>query len=55
MQPVTLHSLFTDHKLIAVLVVFVTVVFLVSVTKIITSLIRSRKANRMQHEADRHD
>ena len=53
MQPVTLHSLFTDHKLIGVLVGFTLLVFLFSVTKIILGLIRMRKIKRIKRELDR--
>jgi len=53
MQPVTLHNLFTDHKLIAVLLGFVVLVFLVSITKVVVGLIRIRRLKRLQRELDR--
>lgn len=54
LQPVTLHSLITDHKLIGALLGFVVLVFLVSITKIVLGLIRIRKIKRIKRELDRH-
>jgi hypothetical protein len=52
MHPLTLTSLMTEHKLIGGLIIFVALVFLVSITKIAIGLYRMRKLKRMQHGGD---
>ena len=54
LHPLTLTSLMTEHKLIGGLIIFVALVFLVSVTKIATGLYRIRKLKRMQRGNDAH-
>ncbi len=52
LHPLTLVSLITEHKLIGGLIIFVALVFLVSVTKIAIGLVRIRKIKRMQRGDD---
>lgn len=52
LHPLTLTSLITEHKLIGGLIIFVALVFLVSITKIGMGLYRIRKIKRMQRGDD---
>lgn len=52
LHPLTLTSLVTEHKLIGALIIFVALVFLVSVMKIIIGLVRIRRIKRMQRGGD---